>query len=208
VVFLDRAGRSYALPANSLPSARGHGEPLISRLNPPNGTVWRTALLAEPQDSFLLASSDGYGFVVLFADLCAKNKAGKLTLSLSEGAEPLPPLAVSDGALVALASSGGHLLLFPADGLPRMAKGKGVKLIGLKPGETVCAAAVMPVGAGLAVHAGKRTLALNTGDLAAYAGERAQRGKLLPKGLQKVERLEVAPEAPPSRESEEQDKLF
>uniref|UniRef100_UPI0032B1164D DNA topoisomerase IV subunit A n=1 Tax=Stutzerimonas balearica TaxID=74829 RepID=UPI0032B1164D len=36
-VFIDSTGRSYSLAAHSLPSARGQGEPLTGRINPPSG---------------------------------------------------------------------------------------------------------------------------------------------------------------------------
>ncbi len=39
-VFLDSTGRAYALPAHTLPSARGQGEPLSGRLDPPDGAIF------------------------------------------------------------------------------------------------------------------------------------------------------------------------
>ena len=42
-VFIDSAGKTYALPAHSLPSARGQGEPLSGRLKPADGTFRRRA---------------------------------------------------------------------------------------------------------------------------------------------------------------------
>src|SRR5246127_2878539 len=59
VVFLDSPGRTYALPAHSLPSARGQGEPLSSRLNPPDGAKFAGVLMGEPEDMFLLARDAG-----------------------------------------------------------------------------------------------------------------------------------------------------
>src|SRR5246127_2243545 len=58
-VFLDSPGRTYALPAHSLPSARGQGEPLSSRLNPPDGAKFAGVLMGEPEDMFLLARDAG-----------------------------------------------------------------------------------------------------------------------------------------------------
>jgi topoisomerase IV subunit A len=39
-MFLDSTGRVYSLPAHGLPSARGQGEPLSGRLNPPDGATF------------------------------------------------------------------------------------------------------------------------------------------------------------------------
>ena len=91
----------------------------------------------------------------------------------------------------------GHLLLFSVSDLPEMPRGKGNKLIALskgRPGEVperVAHLAVVHQGGGLVILAGKRRHTLAARDLAAYQGERAQRGKLLPRGYQRVEALEV-----------------
>ncbi len=78
-----------------------------------------------------------------------------------------------------------------------MAKGKGNKMIDI-PGpraarreEFVRDLVVLPEGAALVVHAGKRHLTLKADDLAYYRGERGRRGSKLPRGLQKVDRLEA-----------------
>ena len=63
-VFLDSTGRTYTLPAHTLPSARGQGEPLSGRLNPPDGARFAGVLIGEPEDRWLLASDAGYGFIV------------------------------------------------------------------------------------------------------------------------------------------------
>ncbi|MBN0509718.1 DNA topoisomerase IV subunit A, partial [Pseudomonas aeruginosa] len=84
-VFIDSTGRSYSLPAHSLPSARGHGEPLSGRLTPPPGASFECVLLPDDDALFVIASDAGYGFVVKGEDLQAKNKAGKALLSLPNG---------------------------------------------------------------------------------------------------------------------------
>ncbi|MBM4231861.1 MAG: DNA topoisomerase IV subunit A, partial [Gammaproteobacteria bacterium] len=61
-VFLDSTGRTYCLPAHSLPSARGLGEPLAGRLNPPDGAKFTGAMMGDPEGLWLLSSDAGYGF--------------------------------------------------------------------------------------------------------------------------------------------------
>ena len=198
-VFLDSTGRSYSLPAHSLPSARGQGEPLTGRLSPPAGASFDCVLLPEDDALYVLASDAGYGFVVKGEDLQAKNKAGKALLSLPEGARvmaPRPLLDLEQDWLAAVTSEG-RLLLFKVADLPQLAKGKGNKIIGI-PGERVASReeylvdlVVLPPGATLSLQAGKRTLAFKAEDLEHYKGERGRRGSLLPRGFQRVDALLV-----------------
>jgi topoisomerase IV subunit A len=196
-VFLDSTGRSYSLPAHALPSARGHGEPLSSSLAPPSGATFVGVLLGNEDDLVLLASSAGYGFVARLADLHAKNKSGKAVLTVPKGAVALPPSPVTDLAtdLAAAATDAGHLLVFPASELPQLARGKGVKLINIPPskrgGEQLVGAVALPEKATLRIHAGKRYLNLRRSELEPFAGTRAQRGKMLPRGFQAAGRVEV-----------------
>ncbi|MFB9146672.1 DNA topoisomerase IV subunit A [Halomonas alkalicola] len=199
LVLLDDTGRAYTLAAHNLPSARGQGEPVTSRVNVVAGAHMAGVMLAPPASRFLLASDGGYGFVAPLEALVGKNKSGKAVLSVPKGCNVLPPVAVppDEGAMVAAVSNEGRLLLFPLEQLPEMAKGKGNKMIDI-PGaraarreEFVRDLVVLAAGASLVVHAGKRHLTLKPDDLAYYRGERGRRGSKLPRGLQKVDRLEA-----------------
>jgi topoisomerase-4 subunit A len=85
VIFLDSTGRGYSLPAMSLPSARGQGEPLTGKLTPPPGARFVAVLGGEGGQRVILASDAGYGFVTTLDDLQAKPKGGKAVLSLPAG---------------------------------------------------------------------------------------------------------------------------
>ena len=109
-----------------------------------------------------------------------------------------PPLVFNSGSdRLAVIGSGGHLLVFPIAELPEMPRGKGNKLIALpkaKPGEEqerVSHLAVIHQGGGLVIIAGKRRYSLKPADLDAFQGERGRRGRLLPRGFQRVEGVEV-----------------
>lgn len=197
VVFLDSRGRSYALPAHSLPSARSQGEPVSSRLSLTDGALMQCVMMDNNDKRYLLASSAGFGFVTPFENLRSKNKAGKAMLTLSADAHMLTPLPIKDAQsdYLAVVNSAGYLLLFPIRELPELAKGKGVKLMTLKAEETLIALMVVPPRGMLIVHGGKRQMRLKPEDWAIYQGERAQRGHKLPKGFQKVEGLRVELEA-------------
>lgn len=199
-VFVDSTGRSYALSANNLASARGYGEPLTGRLNPPQAAHFIDVLLGNPEDLYILASSAGYGFVCTFEDLFTRNKAGKAVLTVPPEATALAPVTVNDLASdrLAAATNSGHLLVFPMTELPQMPRGKGNKIIHLPPPkpnaqmEHLIALASIPEGRSLVAYCGKRQLTLRPTDLDSYTGERGRRGKLLPRGFQRVERLLVA----------------
>jgi len=199
-VFLDSTGRSYSLPAHSLPSARGQGEPLTGRLSPPNGADFQHVLAGDPQQRWLLASDSGFGFVTSLDQLYSKRSQGKAVLSVPSGANIVRPAAVPDTqpARVCAVTTGGHLLVFPLTELPEMAKGKGNKIIHipkeqLRGGkETLRGIAVLAPDDHLTVAAGKRHLTLKPSDLDAYAGGRGRRGNRLPRGFQRVDGIRRA----------------
>ncbi|MDX1460449.1 MAG: DNA topoisomerase IV subunit A [Xanthomonadales bacterium] len=200
-VFLDSSGRSYTLPAHSLPSARSLGEPLTSRFNTPDGARFLFAICGDSQQKLLLASSFGYGFITQTENLYSRMKAGKAMLTVPKGAEPLMPAVIHDEACdtVVCATSEGHLLAFALESLPELAKGKGNKLINvppkrLKAGEEhmVGMLAIAP-GNEILVWAGQRYLRMGMKDLEHYSGERAKRGRKLPRGFQRVTKIELAP---------------
>jgi len=192
-VFLDTTGRTYTLPVAGLASARGYGEPLTGKLSPPDGASFVSLLLSNPEDLYLLATDAGYGFICAFDDLLSRNKAGKLVLTVPAKAKILPPLPVTDldGGRLAAIGDGGRLLVFPVKELPRLPKGKGNKILDLPGEERLLALAVVPPERCLILTAGKRDLKLKPADLDGYAGERGRRGKLLPRGFQRVERAAV-----------------
>ncbi|HKJ95143.1 MAG TPA: DNA topoisomerase IV subunit A [Gammaproteobacteria bacterium] len=201
-VFLDSTGRTYSLVAHSLPSARGQGEPLTGRLQPPAGASFEFTLAGDPQSRWVLATDHGYGFVTQLESLYAKNRAGKAVLTVPHGANVLRPVPVADlesDRLFAVTDSG-RLLVFPLAELPELAKGKGNKIIAIprerlaSREERVVAVLSLPQGRSALLRAGKRTLTLKPGDVEAYTGQRGRRGAMLPRGFQRVDDLLVAPQ--------------
>ena len=196
-VFLDSTGRSYTLPAHTLASARGQGEPLSGRVKPPAGATFSGVMIGDADDRYLLASDAGYGFVARLGDLLSKNKAGKAVLARPNNAGVLTPQAIGDNddGWVAAVTSSGYLLVTELEELPLLGRGKGLKIIQVPPArlkareEFVVAIAVVPDGGQLTVHAGKRHVTLKSADLEHYQVGRGRRGRKLPRGLQRVEQL-------------------
>ena len=199
VFFLDSTGRSYAVPTHELPSARTQGEPLTGRLNPPAGTVFCSVVTGNDDDWYLLATSAGYGFVTQMQEFYTKNRAGKALLSVPDQASVMNPVRVGslETSRIAVVTLQGRLLVFLAAEIPVLNKGKGNKLIQIPPADLasrndlVIGLADVPEGASLKLHCGKRHLTLSPSDLSHYLGVRARRGNHLPRGFQRVERLEV-----------------
>jgi topoisomerase-4 subunit A len=199
-VFLDSTGRAYSLLAHTLPSARGQGEPLSGRLDPPDGATFPGVMIGEPADRWVLASSAGYGFVAKLEDLYARNRAGKAVLNVPDGYVAIAPTPVpaGDEVLLAALNSEGRLLAFPVADLPELPRGKGNKIFGISTKkslvepETLLAIAAVAPGQTLRLLAGERHMSLSYKDLAEYRGERGQRGAVLPRGWRKVDALEVA----------------
>ena len=199
VMMIDSTGRSYSLPAHTLPSARGQGEPITGRLNPPSGAAIEALIMGNDDQSVLLGSDAGYGFIAKLSDLQTKNKAGKALLSLPAGAKVLTPrfVTITEETYLIAVSNEGRMLVFPIAELPVLARGKGNKVISIPSARVqsreefmIDVVAFVP-GQSLKVWAGKRHLAMKLSDMEHYIGERGRRGHKLPRGFQRVDRLEV-----------------
>jgi topoisomerase IV subunit A len=203
-VFIDSTGRTYTLPAHSLPSARGYGEPLSGRLDPPDGAKFAGVMIGDPEDLWLLASDAGYGFTARLKDLITDRRAGKVVLNVPENAHVLAPAPVlSVESLVAVVSSEGKLLAFPVGEVPEMPRGKGNKLYDIPSKkaaarqELMTAVAVVPPDASLILWSGDQQKTIEWRDLKDYVGQRAQRGAVLKRGWpRKITRMEARQRAP------------
>lgn len=133
-IFIDSSGRSYTLLANSLPSARGQGEPLTGRLTPPIGAEFIDVVMGDDDQPVILSSDAGYGFISTLGNLQSKIKSGKHTITLSKQAKTMRITKVDDieSDFLAVVTNRARLLIFPVSELPQLSKGKGNKLIQIK----------------------------------------------------------------------------
>jgi topoisomerase-4 subunit A len=168
LLSIDSTGRTYTMPAHTLPSARGMGEPVSKQLKPPQGAIFKGLMIGSPETQYLLATDAGYGFVAPLGELTSRNKSGKVVLRV---------FALAD--------------------LPVMSKGKGVKIINVpsaryKSGEEkLVAVAVFREGDKLRLYSGKQHMKLKPADIDLYLGFRAQRGGNLPRGYRQPTALEI-----------------
>jgi len=198
--FLDSTGRAYSLPAHTLPSARGQGEPLTGKLTPPPGAFFVGLMIGEPEQLYVLASSAGYGFVVQLNDLQGKNRAGKAALSLPKGSITLQPRLITDvlSQYIAIVTNIGNLIVFPLKDLPALAKGKGNKMINMPSSkiasgeEFVVDIAVLATHQYLLIIGDGKPFTLKPNDWENFIDARAHRGHKLPRGCRNVKRLEIS----------------
>lgn len=190
VVFIDSTGRSYTLDPLSLPSARSQGEPLTGKLTLPSGATIEHLLIENENQSLLMASDAGYGFICKFEDLVSRNKAGKAVISLPENANVLPPLVLQNStALLVALTSMNRMLVFPVADLPELSKGKGNKIIHIpaanakERSELLVKLFLISEKTSLVFHAGKRKVTLKPEDIQKFRAERGRKGSPLPRGL-------------------------
>lgn len=203
--FIDSTGRSYALPVNGLPSARGHGTPLTGYFKNPPRSRFITVIMGPPDHKLLMASTAGYGFITGLENFYTRNQKGKALLTLPEWARPMVPLPLAGDLTdvhVGAVSSQGRMLVFPLSELPELPKGKGNKIIGIRSIDVISDTDglkhlfLIPPGAALTLFAGKRHFKLVSGNIANFIGRRGQRGKKLPRGFRNVDAVSAEPVIP------------
>lgn len=201
LVILDSTGRSYSLNINTLPSARGQGEPLTGRLNLPAAASSAGILVGDPTEPVLIASDAGYGFITKLEELYTKNRSGKAILALPEIAKALPPVLITNlesQYLIAITNVG-RMLIFPLVWLPTLNRGKGNKIIEIptklaaKREEYLAHLLVFNKVDRLVLTSGKRSLTLSFNDLTEYQGQRGRRGNTLPRGLKEIDSAKIIP---------------
>ena len=211
-IFLDSEGKAYTLPAHTLPSARGQGEPLSGTLNMSSGASFAGVLSGKNDAKVILASDAGYGFVAILGDIQTKNKSGKSALKIKEGMKVLSPQMVgNDNDLIAAISNEGRMLVFPISELPELSRGKGNKIIGiskkkyLSGEENLLFISVLGEGRELKLNSGKRHFTIRNKDLQNFIGQRGRRGNMLPKGFRNIDSIEVITLKADKDQAEEKD---
>jgi topoisomerase-4 subunit A len=211
VAFIDSSGRAFTTDAHTLPTARSQGEPLTGRFNLSTGENFVHCVMANDEDKYLLVSDAGYGFISSFSDMISRNKNGKAMISLPQSSKVMTPQLIEniDTDYCLTITTEGRMLVFPVKNLPMLSKGKGNKIINIPSAraksreEYVTLLSIVPEGAAVTLHAGKRKLTLKVSDIEHYRGERGRRGNKLPRGLQRVDNVVV--EAITSAQSESED---
>ena len=180
IVIMGANGRAYTVLGANLPGGRGMGEPVRLMVDLPNEAEVTHLLLPKAGEKYLLASSDGDGFVCPGEEMIAQTRSGKQLLNLRGTARTAVCVRIG-GDHVACVGQNRKLLVFPLDELPEMARGKGVRLQKYKDGG-LSDATTFTLADGLSWKdpAGRTRTEL---DLSEWIGKRASAGRMAPRGF-------------------------
>ncbi|HEX7881581.1 MAG TPA: DNA topoisomerase IV subunit A [Afipia sp.] len=120
-------GRFYTLDAQKLPGGRGHGDPIRMTIDMEGDANIVSMFVQKGGRKFLVASSDGQGFVVNEDDCVANTRKGKQVLNVTAPNEAAAIVTVS-GDTVAVIGTNHKMVVFPLEQVPEMARGRGVRL--------------------------------------------------------------------------------
>ena len=188
LVLMSSSGRFFTLDANRLPGGRGHGEPLrlAADIDAADGIV--ALFVHDPAAALLVAASDGNGFIVAEADCVATTRKGKQVLNVRAPVEAQVCSRVPSGAdHVAVIGENRKLLIFALAELPRMTRGRGVRLQRYRNAGLADARAFSLTDGLVWVDTSGRTWTV--GELAEWIGQRAAAGRAPPKGFPRNNRF-------------------
>ena len=195
-LFFSTKGKGYALLSCDLPSARGQGTPMTGLLKLDADESIIGLFFVQDKDRLLFAADTGYAFIAEASEILSRNRSGKQIVSLKQSRmlKPFNLGNVKGEPLIVGISSQGRILTVDFEALPKLAKGKGSRLLSLSKLETtesLCFIAGVSETQALVIYAGKRHMKLCFSALKKYQGKRASRGKLLPRGYQNVDSVQV-----------------
>jgi len=175
-------GRFYTLDAAKLPGGRGHGEPIRLFIDLEQEADVVAAFRHQGGRKFLLASAQGRGFVVPEDECLANTRKGKQVLNVTPP-DAARAIAVVEGELVASIGENRKMVIFSLDQVPEMTRGRGVRLQRYKDGG-LCDLKTFKAEEGLSwTDAAGRAFSLTLKELADWRGNRADAGRLAPKGF-------------------------
>jgi topoisomerase-4 subunit A len=180
LVLFASNGKFYTLAADRLPGGRGHGEPVRLMIDLDQSEDIVELFVHQPGRKLLVASTDGRGFVVPEDEVVANTRKGKQVLNVKTPDEALV-CTPAGGDSVAVVGENRKLLIFPLEEVNEMTRGRGVRLQKYRDGH-LSDAKVFTLKDGLSwVDTSGRTWTVT--DLRDWKGQRAQAGRLPPKGF-------------------------
>ncbi len=184
LLVLATNGKVFTLPADQLPGGRGHGEPVRLMVDLEENHAFVEVFVHEPGRKLIIAATSGHGFLVPEDEMVAMTRKGKQVMNLTEPEEAR--LCVpADGDMVAAIGENRKMLIFPLEEVNEMARGKGVRLQRYKDGG-LSDVRVFSKKEGLSwLDPAGRTFILPMSELRDWVGERAQAGRMAPRGFPK-----------------------
>ena len=184
ILVLATNGKVFTLDASKLPGGRGHGEPVRLMADIDEGEDIAVVMPYQPGQKMLVSASDGRGFIANQDDMVGGTRKGKVLLNIDKPARTSVFVPVS-GDHIAVVGENRKLIVFPAAQVPEMARGKGVRLQKYKDGG-ISDAKTFNLADGLTwKDTSDRTWTVSQVDLKEWIGNRAEAGRLPPKGFPK-----------------------
>ena len=172
-------GRVFTIGADKLAGGRGHGEPLRLMIELEEKAEIIAVLAYQPGSKLLVASKAGYGFIAPEDDMVAQKRGGKQVLN----GDLLSIQRLASADHVVTIGENLKTLIFRAEELPEMGRGKGVKLQSYKQGGLQDIAVFNGDVGPEWVDGGSRRR--NWPDWKDWLGKRAGAGRMGPRGLRK-----------------------
>jgi topoisomerase-4 subunit A len=181
-------GKAFTLDAAKLPGGRGYGDPIRLMVELDDGADIVAAVPYQPDTKLLVASAEGRGFVVKSDDVAGNTRKGKQVLNVEANGR-LALVTPADGTHVAVIGENRKLLVFPLTQVPEMTRGRGVRLQKYRDGG-LADGKVFTLAEGLTwKDTSGRTWTVIETDLRDWIGNRAEAGRLPPKGFPKNNRF-------------------
>jgi topoisomerase IV subunit A len=188
VLVFASNGKAFTIEASKLPGGRGFGDPIRLLVDMEEGAEVLAAFPYKAGAKLLVAGTDGRGFVVPTDEIVANTRKGKQVLTVDQPGRAVVCVP-AEGDHVAIVGENRKLLVFPIGQLPEMSRGKGVRLQRYK-GGSVSDAKVFALAEGLTwKDTSDRTWTVSKDDLRDWIGNRAEAGRLPPKGFPKTNRF-------------------
>ncbi|SON55756.1 DNA topoisomerase 4 subunit A [Hartmannibacter diazotrophicus] len=188
LLILATNGKVFTLGADKLPGGRGNGEPVRLMVDIEEGADVVDIFVHKPGRKLLIASTDGYGFVVPETELVATTRKGKQVLNVGGKIEAKLFVPIQ-GDQVAVIGENRKLVIFPMSQVPEMSRGKGVRLQRYKEGG-LSDVRVFSGEQGLSWTTSAGSTYLRTlAELADWVGDRGLAGRLPPSGFPKSNRF-------------------
>jgi topoisomerase-4 subunit A len=184
LLLFSTNGKFYTLDASKLPGGRGHGEPIRLYIDMEQDADIVTLFVNKGGRKFLVASRDGQGFVVNEDDCVGNTRKGKQVLNVSPPNEARA-VAVVTGDMVAAIGENRKMVLFPLEQVPEMARGRGVRLQKYKDGGLSDVATFAAADSLTWRDSAGREFSATMKELSDWRGNRADAGRLPPKGFPK-----------------------
>ena len=181
-------GKVFTLDASKLPGGRGFGDPIRLMVDLDEGADIIKVWPHKPGSRLLVSSSIGRGFLIGSDEMIANTRKGRQVLNVDTG-EVTRLVVTVEGDHVATIGENRKLLVFPVAQIPEMGRGKGVRLQKYKDGGIVDAKTFNLADGLTWLDTSSRTWTVTEADLREWIGNRAEAGRLPPKGFPKSSRF-------------------